>query len=53
MAIRRVDPSVVSTRSANSVLYSIPIDSLYATTKFDKDRYTLIEQSVLKVSYII
>ena len=53
MTMRRVDPSVVSTIFTNSVLYSIPIDLLYATTEFEKDRYTLIEQSALKVSYII
>ena len=53
MTMRRVDPSVVSARSANSVLGLIPIDSLYATTQFEKYRYTLIEQSVLKVNYII
>ena len=59
MAIRRVNPSVVST---NSVVDSLTVccirflDSLYATTEIDKDRYTLIEQSefyVLKVSYNI
>ena len=38
MAMVRADPSVVSTRFANSVLHSIPIDSLYATTDIDKER---------------
>ena len=47
MTMWRVDPSVVSTISANSVLCLILIDLLYVTTEFEKDRYTLIEQSVL------
>ena len=56
MAMRRVDPSVVSTNSVLDLLTVCYNRFLDSTTEIDKDRYTLIEQLefyVLKVSYHI
>ena len=56
MAIKPVDPSAVSNKSVldslkGAIFDSYIIDSLYAATEIDENRYTLIEQSELYVLF--